>query len=133
MKPYAIDVRERERRQRAYSSVPTVAGQFPGVEELTVEMRFTDPDRKLTPSPHRRLFVPAMQAFFNFQCPLKDCVDGGFDLTEAVPEALSRKKSRATSGKLNCQGKRKRATAGETRCMLELDYQVSTFEKRAAA
>ena len=133
MKPYAVDQRERESRQRAYQSAKTVAGLFPGIEELTVEMRFSDPDRKLTPSPHRRIFVPGMQAFFDFQCPLKDCVGGGFDMSQAVPEALSRKKSRATAGKLSCQGKRKRAAAGESRCLLELDYHVSTFEKRAAA
>jgi hypothetical protein len=69
MKPFAVDQRQRELRQRSYLAVPTLREQFPAIEEVAIELRFTDPDRKMYLSPYKRIFASSMQAFFDFQCP----------------------------------------------------------------
>jgi hypothetical protein len=133
-KPHFVDLREREQRQRTYLAAPTVAKQFPALEELAVNMSFFDPEGKVHPSPSRRLFAPSMQAFFEFQCPMHDCSGGGFNMRDLVPRALTGKKP-VTSGQLQCAGKRPRIGAGTSPCLLELNYEVVAVakEKEAAA
>ena len=54
-KPYIIDHQQRELRQRSYLAAPVLGKKYPGVKEVIVELRFTDPDNKLHPSPHNPL------------------------------------------------------------------------------
>ena len=72
-----------------------------------------------------------MQAFFRLQCPLRDCVDGGYDLTGAVQKGLSRKDA-VRHGALTCGGNRKRATGGSGRCNLELQFELVAVPKTRA-
>ncbi len=127
-KPHSVDLREREQRQRTYLAVPTIAKQFPALEELAVEMRFLDPEGKVHPSPGKRIFAPDMQAFFDFQCPMRECSGGGFNMTTIVPRALSGK-SPTTTGKMQCKGQRQRVSGGSSPCLLELSYEVVTIAK----
>ena len=75
-----LDERERDLRQRAYLAAPLLAKQFPAVQELAVRMKFNDPEGKEKPQPYARVFSPDMRAFFQVQCPLRNCTEGGFDL-----------------------------------------------------
>lgn len=127
-KPHFVDVREREQRQRTYQAVPTVAEQFPTLDELAVEMRFLDPEGKVHPSPSRRLFAPSMQAFFDFQCPMRECSGGGYNMTTIVPRALTGKNP-VTTGKMQCKGQRQRVGTGNSPCLLELTYEVVPVAK----
>jgi hypothetical protein len=127
-KPYIIDHQRREQRQQSYMAAPVVGKKFPGIEQLAVEMRFKDPEGKSSVSPHRRLFAPDMQAFFEFQCPLRDCANGGFNLTSAVPKAFSDRKHE-TTGTMECEGRRPRDGAADPRCRLELQYRVTMVEE----
>lgn len=127
-KPYIMDQQAREKRHQSYMAAPMVGKKFPGVSELTVAMRFSDPEGKVHPSPHKRLFAPEMQGFFEFQCPLKDCVGGGFNLTTAIPKAFSNRRTGST-GKMVCQGRREREGAADHTCRLELQYTVTMVDK----
>ncbi|MGH8481653.1 MAG: hypothetical protein ACRES8_04250, partial [Nevskiaceae bacterium] len=113
-------------------AAPTIAQTFPGVDELAVRMRFDDPEGKVKPQPYAQVFSPDMQAFFQFQCPLRDCTGGGFDLTAAVPRGLARKGA-VTAGSLVCSGKRKRPHGETSRCDLRLDYEFGVAGKHAHA
>jgi hypothetical protein len=117
--PRAFDPRAREARQLAYEATPTLSKRHPKVAEIGVSLQFTMPDGKPHSSPHRRLFMPDMQAFFEVQCPDRDCSDGGFDLSTAVDTAV-RSKSHESSGRLECTGKRSRQSCG-----IALDYVVA--------
>ncbi len=117
--PRAFDPRAREARQAAYESTPTLAERHPKVAEVGVSLQFTLPDGKPHSSPHRRLFMPDMQAFFDMQCPDRDCSNGGFDLEAAIDTAV-RSRSRESSGRLDCKGKRNRDACG-----IALDYNVA--------
>jgi len=131
MSSHIHDAREREQRQRAYLAAPFMAQQFPGVAELAVRMRFNDPEGKQKPQPYSQVFDADMRAFFQFQCPLRDCTGGGFDLSGAVPKGLARKGA-VTHGSLTCTGQRKRPHGDTLRCGLELEYEVTSPNSRAA-
>lgn len=131
MKPFAVDQRQRELRHRSYLAVPTLGKQFPAIEEIAIELRFIDPDNKMHLSPYKRIFASSMQAFFDFQCPIKDCAGGGFNPTADITKAMSRSAA-PHSGKLTCQGKRDRGEGAGKRCELELQYTVTAVEKQHA-
>jgi hypothetical protein len=116
--PRAFDPRAREARQTAYESTTTLAQRHPKVAEIGVELQFTLPGGKPHSSPHRRLFMPDMQAFFNVQCPDRDCSDGGFDLEPSVDNAVRSRNGRFV-GQLACRGKRNREPCG-----ISLDYSI---------
>jgi hypothetical protein len=116
--PRAFDPRAREARQAAYESTQTLAQRHPKVAEIGVSLQFTLPGGKPHSSPHRRLFMPDMQAFFDMQCPDRDCSNGGFDLETAIDAAV-RSKSRESRGHIECKGKRNREACG-----IALDYSV---------
>jgi len=130
-KPYVIDQRQRELRQRSYQAAPSVAELFPALEELAVELRFVDPDGKVRPSPFTRIFVPDMQAFFEFQCPLRECSGGGFDLSQEIPRALGKGTS-ADHAVIRCKGRRDRPSSDEKHCLLELKFELTAAEKQRA-
>lgn len=117
--PRAFDPRAREARQLAYEAVPTLSQRHPKVAEIGMSLQFTLPDGKPHSSPHRRLFMPDMQAFFDVQCPDRDCSSGGFDLSTAV-DAVVHSKTHESSGRLQCKGTRSRQTCG-----IVLDYVVA--------
>jgi hypothetical protein len=131
-KSHVIESRQREARQQQYLSAPSLEQEFPTIKEVVVELRFVDPDNKNHPSPHKRIFVSDMQAFFEFHCPIKECSNGGFSLSETIMDGLSRRKSEM-NGKMSCGGKWSRDKGPAQCCGLELHYHVSAVRKSKAA
>lgn len=131
-KPHIIATQQRDQRHLSYLAAPVLAEKHPGIQEVGVEMRFRDPEGRLTPSPQRRVFMEEMRAHFDFLCPLKDCVDGGFALNTAIQPSLSRS-GPGRSGKVSCQGRRSRGGEKARECALELEYQVVITKKSRTA
>ena len=129
-KPAAQPLVERDARQRLLNAAPLVSS-YAGVKEVAVEMRFTDAEGKQQPSPRGVSFAPDMHAFFQFSCPMRDCTGGGFDATEELQRALSRRKSGFT-GTLTCEGNRPRSGFKTMRCNLQLHYTLTIRGKAAA-
>lgn len=127
----AVDLQDRERRQKLHLAAPILSSEFPGVQEINIVMRFNDPDGREHPSPHKQIFIPEMRGFFDFQCPLRDCVGGGFDLNASVRKALINRNSEG-SGIKHCLGHRGRKGIEDQSCRLELQFQVIVVDKSAS-
>jgi hypothetical protein len=117
-KPLPYDPVARDARQRAYQSVRTLAEDYPGVDEVSIDLWFKYPTGAQYAPPHSRIFAADMQAFFEFRCPEAGCQGGGYQLADAVRAALRGKRG-ANAGTVQCRGSR----AGET-CLMELHYSV---------
>lgn len=131
-KPHLAVAQERAARDQLYRAAPVIGG-YRGVGEVSVDMTFTDPEGKLTPTPRSRLFAADMQAYFDFSCPQRDCNGGGFDATTDLQAALGKRRNGHT-GKLVCHGKRPRSDSkGGLPCNLELSYTLTIREKASAA
>lgn len=129
-KRIVLPVVQRDTRQRLLSAAPLVSS-YAGVKEVAVEMRFSDAEGKQQPSPRGVSFAPDMHAFFQFGCPMRDCVGGGFDATEDLQHALAKRKSGYT-GTLTCEGNRPRGGFKTMRCNLQLHYTLTIRAKAAA-
>jgi hypothetical protein len=47
--------------------------------------------------------IPTGYAYFNMDCMVRDCVDGGFDLTSVIAHMVKQRK-KLDKGKLVCTG-----------------------------
>jgi hypothetical protein len=120
----AIPAAERDRREQERVNAPRIAERFPKVGRFAIAMTFRDPANASQPSPMRHIFAPSMQAHFEVRCPVRDCVNGGFELTPTIGAMLSRRTESRTAH-ASCSGSRGRVTGA---CGIELTYTLTMLE-----
>ena len=90
-----------ERQQRKLDA-GSVAAQFPEVTGIVVNMIYSQ--RGILKSLPRVVnFFPGSSALFRIDCLNKECVSGGFDLTQVIT-GMIRNRREAAKGDLSCQG-----------------------------
>lgn len=112
-----------QQRQALLNAAPLVS-DFAGIEEVGVELTFSDPEGKQNPSPRRVSFEPHMHAYFQFGCPMRECTGGGFDAGPDLQRALTKRQD-GHRGKLSCGGVRQRGGFKNVKCNIELHYTLS--------
>jgi len=79
-----------------------VSTHFPEVASIVISMMYNQ--KGIKKSLLRTVnFFPDSYALFRIDCLNKDCVDGGFDLTQVIT-AMIRNHREATKGELSCEG-----------------------------
>ena len=116
-KPWRRERRDRER------VAARIRNRFPQVREITLDLTFTDHDQQVAPSQATPRYSGDDPAFFEIDCPMRECVSGGFDLTEAVTAMLSNRQAVA-SGTVVCQGWQDEERDGQNRCRCTMAYTV---------
>jgi len=90
-----------ERRQRKLDA-GLVDTQFPEVAGIVISMIYSQ--RGIQKSLPRVVnFFPGSYALFRIDCLNKECVDGGFDLTQII-SGMIRNRREAAKGDLSCEG-----------------------------
>ena len=119
-RPHIVTNAQREARQLLINASPLV-GDHPGVREVGVELRFSDPEGKQQPSPRAVTYTDDMHAYFHFSCPMRDCTNGGFEANDDLQKALAKRRD-GHSGTLSCQGVRPRSGFKNAACNIQLTY-----------
>ena len=81
-----------------------VSERFPEVSDMVIHMTYYQ--KGVIPVQMVRIVnvFTTSYAYFNMECMIKGCIDGGFDLTSEITDMIkNRKKSK--KGKLICSGK----------------------------
>lgn len=78
-----------------------MADIFPDVAGIDIRMTYNQQGIKSLLRTFR--FSPDSYAYFRVDCLNKDCVDGGFDLTQVIT-GMVRKHKEAARGELSCGG-----------------------------
>jgi hypothetical protein len=79
----------------------SVAEHFPEVAGIVINMTY---NQKGTKAILRTCnFAPGSYAFFRVDCLSRNCVDGGFDLTQVIT-AMIRNRKAVSNGALSCEG-----------------------------
>jgi len=119
------DIYERQKRRfrEAYNRAPLIRDRFPGLNSLVINMNFKNPDWGGDPSPREQTFNRDSKAFFNFECPHRECVSGGFDISGDVSRLVA-SGGNETSGTITCQGWQDKERIGKHRCSLEMNYKI---------
>ncbi len=79
-----------------------VGAHFPEVASIVISMMYNQKGigKSLPRTVH---FFPDSSAFFRINCLSKDCVDGGFDLTQVLTSMIGNRRESA-KGELSCEG-----------------------------
>jgi hypothetical protein len=79
-----------------------VASHFPDVTGIVISMSYNQIG--LNKALLRTVnFFPGSYAFFKVDCVNRECLDGGFDLTDIITEMVGKHRETA-KGKLSCEG-----------------------------
>lgn len=76
---------------------------FPQVAGIVVEMTYYHKGANPVLMVRKVNYLPSRHAYFNMDCVIKGCVDGGFDLTSEIKRMIKSHK-RSKKGKLVCHG-----------------------------
>jgi hypothetical protein len=115
---------EREERHRAYLNTGLLRDEFPRIEQLTLQLVFTDASGMSSYSSQMRSFAPAAIAFFEIPCPSAACMGGGFNLGSVIWK-LSGRAGHETAGRLDCQGRDSTDERDPHYCPVQLHYRVT--------
>ena len=112
-----------QQRRSRWQKSPAIRDAFPGVETVRINVTFDDSEKVGNPQPKQLTLGPEQKAFFDFACPFRECVRGGFDLSPAVRDVV---RSQATSarGERVCQGWENPERFGKRRCWLRAQYEI---------
>ena len=130
-KPHVNPIAQREAHKLLFDASPLVS-KYPGVGEVSIQLKFADPEGKQFPSPRGMLFGADMHAYFKFACPMRDCTGGGFDASADLLAALSKRRD-GHAGVSSCQGVRPRGGIKTQPCGIELHYTMAIRKEAAAA
>jgi hypothetical protein len=113
---------EQARQNRLASGL--LADRFPNVAGLVIRMTYyqkgTNPVLML-----RTVHIsPADFAYFVMDCMIKDCSDGGFDLTPVISDMVKTRK-KTGKGKLDCHGKTEPETPDHASISYEIEIDYS--------
>lgn len=106
------------------NSAGSIIDHFPNAKTLLFNLTFVDPDHQVSPIHKNLSYGPQQPAFFEFDCPYWECVDGGFNLKDVV-HSMFRDKKAESCGELRCMGWQDRERVGRHRCLCTLKYRVT--------
>jgi hypothetical protein len=110
--------------QRVNSSA-MLAEKFPKLKSLRVDLAYFDPDGlSKTGELRYKVNVAHAKSVFSFVCRNGECIEGDFDLSDAVSEAVS-KRRKEVEGEIRCQGTRVRPKDGKRPCGNLLRYKLT--------
>ncbi len=105
-----------------------VSDRFPGVSGIVIQMIYY---RKLANPVHmiRTInFFPTSYAYFNMECMMKECVDGGFNLASVI-SSLVKKHKKLVKGKMVCRGECESLASHHASISYEINIQYSKQSK----
>ena len=96
-----VERMELNKQQKIISGL--VSERFPEVSGIVIRMTYYH--KAVNPVLMVRTVnvIPTSYAYFNMDCMIKDCVDGGFDLTSVITDMVKHHK-KLEKGKLVCSG-----------------------------
>lgn len=99
-----------------------VSEHFPEVSDIAVNMTYFHRVEKQILMIRKVNFWPSSYAYFNMDCMIKGCVDGGFDLTSVIADMI-KKHRKSEKGKLICNGKGEAISSDHASIVYEITIQ----------
>ena len=106
----------------------TIKEGYSGVSKIKLFFRYHDNDNMVKDSDKEIVIIPESTAFFKFDCPYRECIDGGFDLTIEVTDMLKSHKN-IISGQKICNGWQDKERINIHHCLCKLTYKIEAYYK----
>ena len=83
-----------------------VSEKLPGVARIVIHMTYYQKGENPVLMLRTVNFSSASHAYFHMECMIKDCLDGGYELSPVIKKMVKERK-KTTKGRLVCRGKNK--------------------------
>ena len=104
---------------------PSLAEKFPKLKSLKAELTYFDSDGMTQTGALRYMVnVAHAKSVFCFVCQSGECLAGGFDLSNAVAEAVTSRRKSAT-GEIRCQGNQEKPDQSKRPCQNVVRYKLT--------
>lgn len=112
-------------KQQERISAGYIKDRFPKVASIKIERNFVDfdTDEHFSKDPEWNVPLTAY-ALFEIECPMYECVDGGFNLTDIITKMIKNKLTHK-KGSFTCQGWQDQERVGKHKCMTKLLYEIN--------
>jgi hypothetical protein len=102
----------------------SLAEKFPVLKSLRADLAYFGPDGLTRTGQLRyKVNVARAKSVFSFACQNGECLAGDFDLSDAVAEAVARRR-KSVEGEIRCQGSREKQKEGKRPCQNLLRYKL---------
>ncbi|MEW6215509.1 MAG: hypothetical protein AB1478_09975 [Nitrospirota bacterium] len=117
-------VERMEQNKQRRLAAGLVSDRFPEVSGIVIHMIYYQ--KALNPVLMVRTVnvFPTSYAYFNMECMIKECVNGGFDLTSVITDMI-RNHKKSGNGKLVCSGKIDALASGHASIAYEIRIQYN--------
>jgi len=103
----------------------SLADRFRRLKSLTVNLTYYNPDGVTKSSEIKyEVNIANAKSVFRFSCPNNECVQGDFDLSDVLADAVDAHRTSVT-GEIACQGWLSRAAIDKTHCHNILRYKLT--------
>ena len=103
----------------------SLSEKFRRLKSLTVHLAYFSPDGGTKGSEIKyEVNLANAKSVFRFSCPNGECIQGDFDLSKELADAVDAHRTTAT-GEMTCQGWLSRATIDKLHCHNILRYKLS--------
>jgi hypothetical protein len=114
----------RQESERVKNSA-TLAEKFQQLKSLTAELAYFGPGNLGRRSRVKYTFnVACAKSVFRFDCPNPECVEGDFDLSADLADAVAARHT-SLSGEVVCQGWRNKTTIDKVPCGHVMRYKLT--------
>lgn len=97
-------VKKMEEKNKLRNDAGVISDRFPKVAGIVINMTYYH-NAENPILMHRTVnFFPESHAFFNLECMIKGCEEGGFDLKRIISKQIKDKKN-VIKGEMSCKGK----------------------------
>ena len=100
-----------------------VSERFPRVSGIVIQMTYYHKAANPILMVRTVNVIPTGYAYFNMDCMVKDCVDGGFDLTSVITNMVKHHK-KLGKGKLVCKGSGKDNTLASDHASIAYEIKI---------
>lgn len=115
----------RLKQREQIEASPMMAEKFPRLKSLKVTLEYYDATGSARNGRMKcQLNVAHARSRLWFACPVGECIGGDFDLSEALADAVAKRK-KVVTGELRCQGTRKRGDREQVPCQTLLRYKLN--------
>jgi len=98
---------------------------YPEVQEIIINLTYNYDEYECSNQEETKIFTPDHKAFFKFECKNKDCIYGGFNISNEIFNLINSKQE-SQEGKLICNGYQdyESFVTKNYHCYCELDYKI---------
>jgi argonaute-like protein implicated in RNA metabolism and viral defense len=117
-------LKKMELKKQARLAAGVMSDRFPKVSGIVINMTYFHKAENPVLMERMVNFFPTSNAYFNMECMIKGCEEGGFDLTRIVKKQIKDNK-KILKGKMVCKGKNGESSSEHSSISYEINVKYN--------